>query len=133
LTEAERDTLEGLLHANPLLAQGYRLKTHFHTLLAEQDTLALEQWLQEAETSVLPAFQTIARSFRQDDDAIQAALTTPWSTGQCEGQLGRVKLIQRVGYGRAKRDLLRQRILHRTITVLQRAGTNTKVQQQAAA
>jgi transposase len=113
LTEADRGTLEGFRHANPLLAQGYQLKTRFQTLMAQRDPLALEPWLQEAETSDLPVFQTLARSFRQDADAITAALTTPWSTGQCEGQICRVKLIKRLGYGRAKVDLLRQRILHR--------------------
>ncbi len=58
-------------------------------------------------------FQSIARSFRQDYEAIKLALTTPWSTGQCEGQICRVKLIKRIGYGRAKADLLRQRVSHR--------------------
>ena len=43
------------------------------------------------------------------------ALTTTWSTGLCEGQTGRVKLIKRLGYGRAKPDLLRQRVLHRLL------------------
>jgi transposase len=41
---------------------------------------------------------------------------TPWSTGQYEGQIYRVKLIKRLGYGRAKMELFRQRILHRMIT-----------------
>jgi transposase len=77
LTAAERDALEGCVHANPLLAQGYRLKTRVHTLLAERDPMALAPWLQEAETSDLPSFHTRARSFRQDDDAIIAALTRP--------------------------------------------------------
>jgi transposase len=115
LTEAEREALEGFLHANPLLARGYWLKTRFQTLLAERDLEALEPWLQQAETSELPTFQTVARSFRQDYDAIKAALTTTWSTGQCEGQICRVKLLKRLGYGRAKLDLLRQRIMHRMV------------------
>ena len=113
LTEADRTTLESFLHANPLLAQGYQLKTRFQTLLAQRDRVAFDQWLQEAETSDLPSFQTVARSFRQDYDAITAALTTPCSTSQCEGQICRVKLLTRLGYGRAKLALLGQRILHR--------------------
>ena len=32
--------------------------------------------------------------------------------GQTEGQITRLKLIKRQGYGRAKFDLLRQRVLH---------------------
>lgn len=68
------------------------------------------------ENSDLPPFRTAARSLRQDYDTIRAALTTPWSTGQYEGQICRVKRFKRLGYGRAKLDLLRQRILHRVTT-----------------
>jgi transposase len=105
-----------------ILARGYQRKTRLHTLLAEHDAAAFDQWLQGAETSGLPPFRTLARSFRQDYAAIVAALRTPWSTGQCEGQSCRVKLIKRLGDGRAKLDLLRQRILHRIATPMQLVG-----------
>jgi hypothetical protein len=52
------------MRVNPLLAQGYELKTRFHTLLAERDLPALEPWLQAAEASELPSFQSVARSVR---------------------------------------------------------------------
>jgi transposase len=78
-----------------------------------RDAEALDVWIDEASESGIPAFKTIARSIMHDYDAVQAALLTPWSTGQCEDQICRVKLIKRQGYGRAKLDLLRQRILHR--------------------
>jgi transposase len=133
LSEENRDTLEGFLRANPLLAQGYALKTRFQTLLAQRDRTAFDQWLQEAETSDLPSFQTVARSFRQDYAAIIAALTTPWSTGQCEGQICRVKLLKRLGYGRAKLDLLRQRILHHMRAPLTFAGDERQGQHNVAA
>jgi transposase len=133
LSVADRNALAGSLHANPLLAHGYQLKTDVHTLLAERDPAALNQWLREAETSGLPPFCTLARSFRQDDAAIVAALTTPWSTGPCEGQICRVKLIKRLGYGRAKLDLLRQRILHRTAVPLRAVQQRRKGHHQVAA
>jgi transposase len=133
LTEVERETLEAFLRVNPQLAQGYELKIRFQTLLAERDLPALEPWLQAAETSELAPFQSVARSFRQDYEALQAALTTPWSTGPCEGQICRVKLIKRLGYGRAKLDLLRQRILHRMVTPMTRAGRDRQVHPPVAA
>jgi transposase len=133
LTEEDQSTLENVLQANPLLAQGYELKTRFQTLLAERDVSAFEPWLQEAETSTLPSFQSLARSFRQDADAIIAALTTPWSTSQCEGQICRVKLIKRLGYGRAKLDLLRQRILHRIATPMKLVEDGEQAQHPVAA
>ena len=38
-------------------------------------------------------------------------LTLPWSNGQTEGQVNKLKLLKRSMYGRAKLDLLRQRLL----------------------
>jgi transposase len=70
LTQAEQEALERTLQANPLLARGYRLNARFQTLFAEQDPAAFAQWLKEGETSDLPPFQTVARSFRQDYVAI---------------------------------------------------------------
>jgi transposase len=36
---------------------------------------------------------------------VQAALTHPWSNGQTEGQVHRLKLIKRQMFGRAKFEL----------------------------
>ncbi len=44
--------------------------------------------------------------------AVVAALTLPYSQGQTEGRVNRLKLIKRSMYGRAKFDLLRQRVLY---------------------
>ena len=109
----EKENLEHLLEANPVLAQGYRLKEGFHRVVRQRDLAALDDWLREALWSGIKPFQRVARGFQKDYAAIQAALTTPWSTAQREGQNCRVKLIKRLGYGRAKPDLLRQRVLHR--------------------
>jgi transposase len=111
--ERAREALEGLLQAHSRLAQGDHLKARFQALLARRDRGAFDQWLDEAEVSDVPSFQAVAQGFRHDIEAITAAFTSPWSPGQCEGQICRVKLLKRQGYGRAKLDLLCQRILHR--------------------
>jgi transposase len=46
----------------------------------------------------------------QEQDAVQAAIAEPWSTGQVEGQITKLKLAKRSMYGRAKRDLLEARM-----------------------
>jgi transposase len=88
---------------------------------------------QEALERVLQANPLLARRFRQDYPALIAALTTPWSTGHCEGQICRVKLLKRLGDGRAKWDWLRQRILHRRGIPMTLAGRGCQVQPQGAA
>lgn len=69
---------------------------------------ALGRWLAEAAQSELRAF---AAGLRQDEAAVRAALTMPWSNGPVEGQITRLKLLKRQMYGRAKLDLLRARLL----------------------
>ena len=42
---------------------------------------------------------------------MRAALTLPWSNGQAEAQINRLKLLKRTMYGRAGLDLLGRRFL----------------------
>ena len=69
---------------------------------------ALDAWLEGAEESLLGAF---ARGLRQDQAAVAAALREPWSNGQTEGQINRLKTIKRQMYGRANIDLLKARLV----------------------
>ncbi|MDA1129274.1 MAG: transposase [Chloroflexi bacterium] len=113
LTGPEKEKLKEFLQANPPLARGHKLKEWFGRIIGQGDVEALDAWVKDAAESGLKQFGSVARGFRKDYEAIKLALTTPWSTGQCEGQICRVKLVKRMGYGRAKPDLLRQRVLHR--------------------
>jgi hypothetical protein len=112
---------------------GYALNIRFQPLLAERDPMALESWLQEAETAGHPSFSAVARSCRQDHDTIQAAQTMPWSTGQCAGQIGRCTRLKRLGYGCAQVHLRRQRILHRRAGPAKSVKQRREVRQPAAA
>lgn len=42
---------------------------------------------------------------------VQNAVTDPWSNGQTEGQINRLKTLKRSMYGRASIELLRARML----------------------
>jgi transposase len=53
----------------------------------------------------------LATGLERDKAAVLAALQYPWSNGQTEGQVNRLKLLKRQMYGRANFDLLRQRVL----------------------
>ena len=68
-------------------------------------------WLEEARSCGVPAVETFATGLQQDRAAVEAALTMPWSSGQAEGQINKLKLIKRQMYGRASFDLLRRRVL----------------------
>jgi transposase len=76
------------------------------------DPLAvLASWFEEACACAIPAFETFAAGLHQDEAAVSAALTLPYSSAQAEGQIHKLKLIKRQMYGRANFDLLRRRVL----------------------
>jgi transposase len=73
----------------------------------------LDAWLAQATQPLVPKeLRRFAAGLRQDDAAVRAAFTLPWSNGQVEGQVNRLKLINRTMYGRASFELLRRRVLH---------------------
>jgi hypothetical protein len=79
------------------------------TLGARRD---LPTWLNKAKTCSLEAFRRFARGLEKEYDALSAALSEPWSTGQVEGHITRLKLLKRQMYGSANIDLRRLRLLH---------------------
>lgn len=69
----------------------------------------LETWVDEAEPSLLGA---ITRELRRDQAAVAAALLRePWSYGQTEGQISRLKTLKRQMCGRANIVLLRAKLV----------------------
>jgi transposase len=59
----------------------------------------------------MPAVTGFVVKLEQDRSAVEAALTLPYSQGQTEGQINRLKMLKRTMYGRAKFDVLRKRFL----------------------
>ncbi|MGH8294239.1 MAG: ISL3 family transposase [Steroidobacteraceae bacterium] len=91
----------------PVLAAARDLVERFHRMVRQNDREALLGWIVEAAGSMLSSF---AKGLAADHAAVAAALTEPWSNGQTEGQITRLKLIRRQMYGRGKLDLLRARL-----------------------
>ncbi len=50
-----------------------------------------------------------ASVLRRDIDAVKNAIELPWSNGQAEGQINRLKMLKRAIYGRAGPELMRAR------------------------
>jgi transposase len=107
--ENDRVFVERVLSLSLELRQATELAREFHTIVRERRSGDLEDWLTRTEQSELGSF---AESLRKDLPAVRAALMLPWSNGQTEGQVHRLKLIKRQMYGRAKFDLLAQRVCH---------------------
>ena len=94
--------------AVPILATARSLFDRFQAIVRNRHAEALADWLDEAAAGPLASF---ANGLRTDRSAVAAALALPWSNGQTEGHITKLKLVKRQIYGRAKLDLLRARIL----------------------
>jgi transposase len=114
LKQDERMYLQALRETDPMIDRLYCLAQEFRRIVREHDCGALAAWLTGAAESGIRELRGFATHLRTDLDAIQAALSLPWSNGQTEGQITRLKLIKREMYGRANLDLLRLRVLYRS-------------------
>jgi transposase len=112
LTQEQRCQLAQLCQSDDQLQRVYQLAQQFVRLLKERQPEALPSWLEQAEQCHLRELSSLALGLRRDYAAVQAACSLPWSNGQVEGQITRLKLLKRQMYGRAKFDLLRLRVLH---------------------
>lgn len=110
--QAEHEALIEQISAElPKLGQVISQARQFAALLREHTADELSAWMEQAESSGYRVWKNFASGIRQDHDAVEAALTHPWSNGPTEGHINRLKCLKRQMYGRAKDDLLRKRVL----------------------
>lgn len=108
LSRAETVTVAAIENSVPLLAEARDIVAMFHTMLRKRAIASLDGWIERARHSLIGSF---ASGMLRDIDAVRAAISTPWSNGQTEGQITKLKLVKRQMYGRAKLDLLEARLL----------------------
>lgn len=101
--------LQELYSRSPEIVASAAVAREFFRMVRERDAQALPVWLESTRATPLDRF---AVHLCRDEAAVRNALRLPWSNGQVEGQVHRLKLIKRQMYGRAKFDLLRLRVLH---------------------
>jgi len=113
LTDDDRQALERMKQADERVAEAYTLGQRFTCMVRERQPESLPTWLEDVANSDIRALTGFANGIKQDLDAVTNALSLPWSNGQTEGQVNRLKLIKRQMHGRADFDLLRKRVLFR--------------------
>ncbi len=113
LDVAEQGDLAALHQRGGELATTYVLTQGFTEMVRGRKVEMLESWLTAAQASAVPELRSLANGIERDKAAVIAGLTLPWSQGPVEGHVNRLKLIKRQMFGRAKIDLLRQRVVHR--------------------
>jgi transposase len=103
LTKAETVTVAAIEAGVPTLVEAREIIAEFHLMIrrkAEAGTRSMDR------ACSVQSRSSFASGFAKDEAAVRAAITSPWSNGQTEGQITRLKLVRRQMYGRGKIDLL---------------------------
>lgn len=74
-------------------------------------------WMERAADSLVASFGSGVRKY---EAAVRAAITSPSSNGQTEGQITKLKLVRRQMYGRGKIDLLQACLIAQSEPNMQR-------------
>jgi transposase len=108
LSKADTIVIAAIEAGSPMVVKARDLIDRFHAMIRKKTMPDLEPWIADADTSLLASF---ASGIRRDHAAVRAAIAQPWSNGQTEGQITKLKLVKRQMYGRGKLDLLQARLI----------------------
>lgn len=112
LSDDERTLRERVEQQDDGLRRAAESGRQFREMVRARQPGIWEEWLDRARAAAAPEeLRTFAKGLQEDEAAVRAALSSPWSNGQVEGQVNRLKTLKRQMFGRAKFDLLRQRFL----------------------
>ncbi len=110
-TAHEQQFVQRLLAQSAGIARTYEAVSRFRQILTEHDETALGPWAREAEASSIPELVWFVQRLRLDWEAVENALLFESLQGQKEGQVNRLKVFKRQGYGRASPALLQARLM----------------------
>lgn len=108
LSKAETVMIATIESSVPALVKARELIAAFHAMIRRKAGTELNQWIDGGRESLVASF---VKGVVRDEAAVRAAIALPWSNGQTEGQITKLKLVKRQMYGRAKIDLLQARLI----------------------
>ena len=115
LTPEEMDRLALMFEIAPRLADAYRIKNEFLTVMRCKSSLEGKQrlidWLFSVEVMDLPEFHDCTKAYHNWFREILNALDVPWTNGYIEGCNNKTKVLKRVSYGMRNFSNFRKRIL----------------------
>ena len=112
LSAEEFGTLKAIIQ-EPSIKSAYEQVQQFAAMIRGEQNEAFIDWFERARESGIRTISHYASNLFHDKEAVIAAMRMPWSNGQVEGQINKLKLIKRQMYGRAGFNLLRQRMLYK--------------------
>ena len=110
-SDGQHTTIKELIKLHPQIDTTIQLFEWFAGIIRRQRDENIKEWIGIAKGSGVPEIKGFAAKLLQDLSAVIAGVELPWSQGQTEGQVTRLKFIRRQMYGRGEFDLLRKRVL----------------------
>ena len=115
LTDEEMDRLSLMFEIAPRLADAYRIKNEFLTVIRSKSSLDGKQrlidWLYSVEVMDLPEFRDCTKAYHNWFQEILNSMDVPWTNGYIEGCNNKTKVLKRVTYGMRNFSNFRKRIL----------------------
>jgi hypothetical protein len=91
LSSTELATL-GQIRTNSDVALAYGLAQRFVHMIWCQEVTHLDPWLSACAACGISALASFGEGLQRDSSAVRATLALPWSSGQAEGQINRLKM-----------------------------------------
>ena len=115
LTPEEMDRLALMFEIAPRLADAYRIKNEFLTVIRSKSSQKGKQklidWLFSVEVMDLPEFHDCTKAYHNWFQEILNSMDVPWTNGYVEGCNNKTKVLKRVSYGMRNFNNFRKRIL----------------------
>ena len=115
LTGEEMDKLALMFEIAPRLADAYRLKNEFLTVIRTKSSAEgrkkLADWILAAEIMDIPELYNCTNAYRNWFNEILNSMDVPWSNGFIEGCNNKTKVLKRVCFGMRNFHNFRKRIL----------------------
>lgn len=113
LNTEDRKFLQLLCDNSPVIKETEELIGRFKKLFQDKEEGTLKTWVDDVAKSS-SGIKGFAKGILSDFQAVNNAVVTPYSNGQVEGQINRLKNIKRRMYGRAGFELLRRMVIFKS-------------------
>ena len=115
LTQEDMDRLALMFETAPRLADAYRIKNDFLTVIRSKSSAEgkqrLANWLFSVELMDMPEFHDSTTACHNWFQEILNSMDVPWTNGYIEGCNNKTKVLKRVSYGMRNFNNFRKRIL----------------------
>ena len=95
LSSRQAEVVAQLKQQCPGFAVMRKLVMGFRTILRIGKVSTLRRWMKQALNTGIHALVRFVRTLQQDIEAVEAAVSQPWSNGPVEGQINRLKMLKR--------------------------------------